>query len=174
MLILDPPTHQGKRGLEKPAFKLPEFIEATGITEMRSTYQEKEADKKMKQKQREKMAPKMGRMDIDYQVCGWGTVAALVGVGGEGAAGGGGARVVAAGKDETREAQEWQGGLLPLNARNPAIPAPPITLHTTPTTSSSTLTPCCLPSRPPFLPPPRHLACRCCTMPSSSTRSRPR
>ena len=32
---------QGKRGLEKPAFRLPEFIEATGIGEMRQAYQEK-------------------------------------------------------------------------------------------------------------------------------------
>ena len=32
---------QGKRGLEKPPFKLPEFIEATGISEMRQAYQEK-------------------------------------------------------------------------------------------------------------------------------------
>lgn len=31
-------------------------------------YQEKEDSKKMKQKQREKMQPKMGKMDIDYQV----------------------------------------------------------------------------------------------------------
>mmetsp|Transcript_20111 Transcript_20111/g.34621 ORF Transcript_20111/g.34621 Transcript_20111/m.34621 type:complete len:627 (-) Transcript_20111:353-2233(-) len=59
---------QGKRGIEKPAFKLPDFIEATGIGEMRQTYQEKEDAKKQKQKQRERMQPKMGRMDIDYQV----------------------------------------------------------------------------------------------------------
>ena len=32
---------QGKRGLEKPPFQLPEFIEATGIGEMRQAYQEK-------------------------------------------------------------------------------------------------------------------------------------
>ena len=30
--------------------------------------QEKEADKKMSQKQREKMRPKVGKLDIDYQV----------------------------------------------------------------------------------------------------------
>lgn len=30
---------QGKRGIEKPIFKLPDFIEATGITEMRQAYQ---------------------------------------------------------------------------------------------------------------------------------------
>ncbi len=62
---------QGKRGLEKPPFKLPDFIEATGIAEMRTAYQAKEESKKMKQKQRERMAPKMGRMDIDYQVRGY-------------------------------------------------------------------------------------------------------
>ena len=32
---------QGKRGIEKPMFKLPEFIEATGIGELRQAYQEK-------------------------------------------------------------------------------------------------------------------------------------
>jgi len=32
-------------------------------------YIEKEDSKKLKQKQREKMQPKMGKMDIDYQVC---------------------------------------------------------------------------------------------------------
>lgn len=61
---------QGKRGIEKPPFKLPEFIEATGITEMRQAYQEKEEAKKLKQKQRDKMAPKTGKMDIDYSVRG--------------------------------------------------------------------------------------------------------
>ncbi|KAG1665007.1 hypothetical protein FOA52_014687 [Chlamydomonas sp. UWO 241] len=59
---------QGKRGLEKPPFKLPDFIEATGIGEMRQSYSEKEESKKLKAKQRDRMAPKMGRMDIDYQV----------------------------------------------------------------------------------------------------------
>lgn len=33
-------------------------------------YIEKEDNKKLKQKQRERMQPKMGKMDIDYQVCG--------------------------------------------------------------------------------------------------------
>lgn len=31
-------------------------------------YQEKEDSKKLKQKQRERMQPKMGKLDIDYQV----------------------------------------------------------------------------------------------------------
>ncbi|KAL4438493.1 hypothetical protein ABPG77_000141 [Micractinium sp. CCAP 211/92] len=59
---------QGKRGLEKPPFKLPEFIEATGIGEMRQAYLEKVESQKMKQKARERMQPKMGKLDIDYQV----------------------------------------------------------------------------------------------------------
>lgn len=59
---------QGKRGLEKPAFRLPEYIEATGISLMRQTYHEKEEQKKMKQKQRERMKPKLGKLDIDYSV----------------------------------------------------------------------------------------------------------
>ena len=32
---------QGKRGIEKPGFALPDYIEATGISEMRKAYQEK-------------------------------------------------------------------------------------------------------------------------------------
>lgn len=32
---------QGKRGLEKPPFVLPDYIEATGIGEMRKAYQDK-------------------------------------------------------------------------------------------------------------------------------------
>jgi splicing factor 3B subunit 2 len=59
---------QGKRGIEKPPFKLPSFIEATGIQKLRESYQAKEDEKKVKQKQRERMQPKMGRMDINYQV----------------------------------------------------------------------------------------------------------
>ena len=59
---------QGKRGIEKPPFKLPDFIEATGIANMRQAYQEKEDGKKLKAKQRDKMAPKMGKMDINYHV----------------------------------------------------------------------------------------------------------
>jgi len=59
---------QGKRGIEKPPFKLPDFIEATGISQMRQAYQEKEEAKKLKQKQRDRMAPKTGKMDIDYEV----------------------------------------------------------------------------------------------------------
>jgi splicing factor 3B subunit 2 len=59
---------QGKRGIEKPPFKLPEFIAATGIAKLRAAYLEKEEAKKQKQKAREKMQPKMHRMDMDYQV----------------------------------------------------------------------------------------------------------
>eukprot|EP00899_Mesostigma_viride_P020710 jgi/Mesvir1/28640/Mv15065-RA.1 len=59
---------QGKRGIEKIPFQLPDFIAATGIEKIRQAYVEKEDQKKMKQKQREKMQPKMNKMDIDYQV----------------------------------------------------------------------------------------------------------
>jgi splicing factor 3B subunit 2 len=59
---------QGKRGLEKPPFQLPAFIEATGIGEMRQAYLEKADSKNMKSKGRERMAPKMGKLDIDYQI----------------------------------------------------------------------------------------------------------
>ncbi|KAJ8566855.1 hypothetical protein K7X08_002677 [Anisodus acutangulus] len=58
---------QGKRGIEKQPFQLPDFIAATGIEKIRQAYIEKEDSKKLKQKQRERMQPKMGKMDIDYQ-----------------------------------------------------------------------------------------------------------
>eukprot|EP00300_Choanocystis_sp_HF-7_P017847 c19853_g1_i4.p1 GENE.c19853_g1_i4~~c19853_g1_i4.p1 ORF type:complete len:538 (+),score=126.69 c19853_g1_i4:41-1654(+) len=57
---------QGKRGIEKVPFQLPSYIAATGIQEMRDPTGED--DKSSKQKQRERLAPKMGRVDINYQV----------------------------------------------------------------------------------------------------------
>uniref|UniRef100_A0A8C4QY27 Splicing factor 3b, subunit 2 n=1 Tax=Eptatretus burgeri TaxID=7764 RepID=A0A8C4QY27_EPTBU len=58
---------QGKRGIEKPPFDLPEFIKRTGIMEMRQALQEKEEQKTLKSKMREKVRPKLGKIDIDYQ-----------------------------------------------------------------------------------------------------------
>ncbi|VDN97148.1 unnamed protein product [Rodentolepis nana] len=54
---------QGKRGFEKPPFRLPEFIARTGIMEMRQT----DAEKSLKTKMREKIRPKIGKVDIDYR-----------------------------------------------------------------------------------------------------------
>ncbi len=57
---------QNKRGVLKPPFKLPDFIEATGIGKIRDN---SGVDRKsLKQKMRERMQPKLGKMDIDYQV----------------------------------------------------------------------------------------------------------
>lgn len=56
-----------KRGIEKPPFKLPKFISDTGITEMRDAVLEKQSEQTMKQKQRERVQGKMGKLDIDYQ-----------------------------------------------------------------------------------------------------------
>ena len=58
---------QGKRGIEKPPFDLPDFIKKTGIMEMREALQEKEDKQGLKSKMREKARPKMGKIDIDYQ-----------------------------------------------------------------------------------------------------------
>ncbi|KAF7137528.1 hypothetical protein RHSIM_Rhsim07G0122000 [Rhododendron simsii] len=58
---------QGKHGIEKQPFLLPDFIAATGIDKIREGYIQKQ--EKLKQKQREKMMhPKMGRTDVDYRV----------------------------------------------------------------------------------------------------------
>ncbi|CAH0492698.1 unnamed protein product [Peronospora farinosa] len=59
---------QGKRGFEKQPFKLPEFIAQTGIAEVRESVAEDDEKKKNKQRARERVQPKMGRVDIDYQV----------------------------------------------------------------------------------------------------------
>ena len=40
----------------------------SGITEMRNAYFEKEEAKKLKQKQRDRMSAKTGKMDIAYEV----------------------------------------------------------------------------------------------------------
>lgn len=58
---------QGKRGIEKPPFDLPAFIKKTGIMEMRASLQEKDEAKTLKSKMRERVRPKMGKIDIDYQ-----------------------------------------------------------------------------------------------------------
>jgi splicing factor 3B subunit 2 len=59
---------QGKRRCEKPPFKLPDFIVKTGITEIRDTVAEDEAKQSAKQKNRGRVNPKMGNMDVDYAV----------------------------------------------------------------------------------------------------------
>ncbi|CAM9678028.1 unnamed protein product, partial [Discosporangium mesarthrocarpum] len=59
---------QGKRGIEKKAFELPEFISMTGIDKIRAAVEEQDSMKKAKQRQRERVQPKMGKIDIDYQV----------------------------------------------------------------------------------------------------------
>jgi len=56
-----------KRGIEKQSFALPQFIKDTGISDMRDAVLEKQAEQSLKQKQRERVQPKMGKLDIDYQ-----------------------------------------------------------------------------------------------------------
>ena len=48
--------------------RFPAFIADTGIAKIRQNYIEREEAKKAKLKQKDKMNPKMGRIDIDYQV----------------------------------------------------------------------------------------------------------
>lgn len=47
-------------------FKLPDFIEETGITKVRES--SNDANKTLKQRMKERMQPKLGKLDIDYQV----------------------------------------------------------------------------------------------------------
>lgn len=59
---------QGKRGADKVPYQLPDFIADTGIAKIREAIMEQEELKKGKQKARERVRPKMGKIDIDYQV----------------------------------------------------------------------------------------------------------
>lgn len=73
--VVPVPTHwslkreylSSKRGVEKPPFALPKFIQETGIAEMRDAVLEKQNDASLKSRQRERVQPKMGKLDIDYQ-----------------------------------------------------------------------------------------------------------
>lgn len=56
-----------QRGFEKPPFKLPDFITRTGITEIRDTVADDEANMSARQKNRARVAPKMGAIDVDYR-----------------------------------------------------------------------------------------------------------
>lgn len=59
---------QGKRGMEKIAYQLPDFIRNTGIAELRQAALDRADQQKLKAKQRERLRPKMGQLDVDYQV----------------------------------------------------------------------------------------------------------
>ncbi|KAF3990699.1 hypothetical protein FT663_01544 [Candidozyma haemuli var. vulneris] len=52
----------GKKGFEVPPFRLPKYIQDTGIAEMRNYDPDT-----LKKQQRERVQPKMGKLDIDYQ-----------------------------------------------------------------------------------------------------------
>jgi splicing factor 3B subunit 2 len=63
--VVPVPTHwalkreylSSKRGVEKPPFALPKFIQETGIAEMRDAVLEKQDAASLKQKQRERVQP---------------------------------------------------------------------------------------------------------------------
>jgi len=58
---------QGKRGIEKAPFQLPDFIIKTGISEVRAKVDEDESGENAKSKNRSRVAPKMGALDVDYR-----------------------------------------------------------------------------------------------------------
>lgn len=73
--VVPVPTHwalkreylSSKRGVEKAPFALPKFIQDTGIAEMRDSVLEKQESATLKQRQRERVAPKTGKLNIDYE-----------------------------------------------------------------------------------------------------------
>lgn len=50
----------------KTPFKLPDFIEATGIAKLRDPFSVADGARIVQQKLRERMNPKLGKIDIDY------------------------------------------------------------------------------------------------------------
>ena len=57
-----------KRGLLKQIYKLPHNIEETGIGQLRDPMTEKSTIRMLRLKMKERMNPRLGRIDIDYQV----------------------------------------------------------------------------------------------------------
>ena len=55
-----------KRGIEKLPFQLPKYIQSTGISEMRSIDEDQKSST-LRQKQRERIQPKLGKLDLDYE-----------------------------------------------------------------------------------------------------------
>ena len=49
-------------------FKLPEFIQATGISKLRDPFNERDGQKMVREKLRDRMNPRLGKIDIDYRV----------------------------------------------------------------------------------------------------------
>ncbi|KAL9189693.1 hypothetical protein ACHAXT_009368 [Thalassiosira profunda] len=58
---------QGKRGVEKPPFALPDFIVKTGICDVRDATAEDEAKMSAKQKNRMRVSGRGGKVDVDYR-----------------------------------------------------------------------------------------------------------
>eukprot|EP01091_Cochliopodium_minus_P018610 TRINITY_DN7594_c0_g1_i2.p1 TRINITY_DN7594_c0_g1~~TRINITY_DN7594_c0_g1_i2.p1 ORF type:complete len:615 (-),score=274.77 TRINITY_DN7594_c0_g1_i2:30-1874(-) len=58
---------QGKRGTEKKPYKLPKYLQDTGVIDLREAAREKDQSKSTKQKARERVQPKMLKGEIDYQ-----------------------------------------------------------------------------------------------------------
>ena len=52
----------------KAPFKLPDFIEKTGISNLRDPFTDRDGARMIKQKLRERMNPKLGKIDIDYEI----------------------------------------------------------------------------------------------------------
>ena len=56
-----------RKGVQKPPYELPSYIAETGIAGLRDAMVSADANKTLKTRTRERVQPKLGRMDIDYQ-----------------------------------------------------------------------------------------------------------
>jgi splicing factor 3B subunit 2 len=59
---------QNKRGYDKPPFRLPDYLQKTGVEALMGKDAEAEADKTNQRLAKERTAPKGGRWQIDFQV----------------------------------------------------------------------------------------------------------
>ena len=57
----------GKRGFLKAPYELPAYIKETGIVEQRSALRAREESMSMGAKARDKMNPRLGKLDLDYE-----------------------------------------------------------------------------------------------------------
>ncbi|MDP2436276.1 MAG: DUF382 domain-containing protein [archaeon] len=56
-----------QRAGEVPAYQLPPYVQATGVAEMREALRARDGDKTARQLARERVRPKMARLELDYQ-----------------------------------------------------------------------------------------------------------
>lgn len=58
----------GKRGVEKNPYRLPDYIDATGIQKLRDALAAEESSQSARKQAQARLRPKMGKMSVDYEI----------------------------------------------------------------------------------------------------------